>query len=298
MEFKKVKKFNKFIIYEKCDQIVRLTLNKPEKMNAFFFIEPESQDMIEFNAALDEAARDDSVKVLILAGAGDNFCVGEELAVVGEQYGKNFAYQPGFSASQRKRIWVDVKGFQFFEKLMWYPKVTIARVQGRSVGVGSDMVLLCDLAIASEDASISFIEESLVFGGMSFPLRILHLGPKRWRELAYTGRKLPAREAKEVGIFNTVVPLEELDKEVERWAKAVCLMPADAIALGKATSMLSYDMMGMGTQPHLIGIMHAFGTNIHFEPGEWNLFRERAKKPLREALRERNKRYKDLGFEV
>ena len=296
-QWTKVKDYSMYI-YEKKGKIARVTMNKPEKMNAIFFMEPNSVDMLEFNEIMDDVTHDHDLKVMILKGAGGNFCVGEELVVVGEQYGKDFAHKTGAKKSAQKTLQVDKEAFSFFNKVLWNPRITIAQVEGRSMGVGSDFILCCDLAIASENASISFAEESIAFGGMSFPMRIAALGLKRWKELAYTARRLEAKEAKEWGIFNSVVPNDKLDDEVERWAQACCLMPAEAIAFGKAASQLCMYAMGWGGLSDYVGIMHAMGTNIHFEPGEWNLFKERRDKGFRTAIHDRNKRYEDLGFKV
>jgi len=293
----KVKDYSLYI-YEKKGQMARDTINKPEKLNAIFFMEPNSVDMLEFNEILDDVIHDHDLKVMILAGAGKHFCAGEELVVVGEQYGKDFASKTGAKKSAQKTIQVDKEAFSFFNKILWNPRITIAQIQGRAIGVGSDFVLCSDLAIASEDASISFAEESLAFGGMTFQMRMAHLGPKRWRELAYTARRLEATEAKDWGVFNSVVPGDKLDEEVERWAQACCLMPAEAIAFGKAASQLCLYAMGWGGLSDYVGIMHAMGTNIHFNPGEWNLFKERRDKGFRQAIHERNKRYEDLGFKI
>jgi enoyl-CoA hydratase len=296
-EWVKVKDYQLYI-YEKKGQMARVTINKPHKFNAIFFMEPGSIDMIELNEIMDDVIHDHNLKVMILAGAGKNFCVGEELVVVGEQYGKEFATTAGAKKSAQKTLQVDREAFSFLNKILWNPRITIAQVRGRAMGVGSDFVLCCDLAIASENGSIGFAEESLAFGGMGFPMRIAALGPKRWKELAYTARRLEALEAKEWGVFNAVVPDDKLEDEVERWAQACCLMPAEAIAYGKAASQLSLYAMGWGGLTDYIGITHAMGTNIHFSPGEWNLFKERRDKGFRQAIHERNKRYEDLGFKV
>lgn len=296
-EWVKVKDYSMYI-YEKKGQMARVTMNKPEKMNAIFVMEPRSVDMIEFNEILDDVIHDHNLKVMILTGAGKHFCVGEDLVVVGEQYGKEFAHKAGAKKSAQMTIQVDKEAFSIFNKLLWNPRITIAQVRGRAMGVGSDFILCCDLAIASEDASISFAEESIAFGGMGFPLRVVQLGLKRWHELAYTARRLEAKEAKEWCLINSVVPGDRLEEEVERWAQACCLMPAEAIAFGKAASQLSLYQMGWGGLTDLIGITHAMGTNIHFEPEEWNLFKERRDKGFKQAIRERNKRYGDLGFKV
>lgn len=288
----------KYFIYEKNGPIARITINKPERMNAYFFMDPWSQDMKEFNEVMDKSAEDDELKVLILTGAGKHFCAGEDLVVVGEQYSQDFAHKVGAKRMARKSLRVDIKAFNFLKKIMWHPCITIAQVKGRAIGVGADMVLCCDLAVASEDAKISFVEEAIIGGGMSLPFRIMHLGPKRFRELAYTGRSLLAPEAKEWGIYNSVVPLNKLEDEALRWAKVCSLMPSDLIAYGKAASILSFNQMGYGGVFDLVGIGHMFSLNQHYLPGEWNLFRERKAKGPTVAFHERNKRYEDLGFKI
>ncbi|TAK36985.1 MAG: enoyl-CoA hydratase/isomerase family protein [Chloroflexota bacterium] len=299
LEWKRIGNYET-VIYEKeaGGQICRITLNKPERRNAFFFMDPWSQDMRELDEVFDNAAEDDQLKVLIFTGAEGNFCAGEDLVVVGEQYGEDFAKKAGTKRSIRRSRRVDVKAFKFLDKLMWHPCITIAAVQGRVIGVGSDLVLSCDLAIAADNTKLSFVEEAIIGGGMCFPLRMWHMGPKRFRELAYTGRSLVAEEAKDWGIFNSVVSLGEFEGEVERWAKVCSLMPSDLIAYGKAVSQLSFNQLGYGGQPDLIAVSHMMALNQHYQPGEWSLFKERRDKGLTKAVHERNKRYEELGFKI
>ena len=157
----------KYIIYEKEGNIARITLNKPDVLNAMTFIgsKEATVDTDEVWAAYDEAAADDDVKVVIIKGAGRAFCVGHDLTKVGFVYGfgtKSDDRKP----SQRIRLNYDRKTLDNGLKLLHHPKITISQTHGYVSGSGATLFMMgSDIAITSDDAQIGFTEQRLGFAG-------------------------------------------------------------------------------------------------------------------------------------
>ena len=125
---------------------------------------------------------------------------------------------------------------------------------------------------------------------------MLHLGPKKTRELMLTGGYLTAQEAKEHGMVNSVVPDDKLEEETLRWAKMVCLHSADGLFNAKMLMQLIYEAMGVGTANQGLAISHSLFTNLVWHPGEFNFLKLRNQVGAREAFRQREARWSDLGF--
>ena len=285
----------KYIIYEKEGNIARITLNKPEKMNAFSFLGGDDAD--EFHHAFADAAEDDDIKVVILKGSGKAFCVGHDLSKVGFVYGMGTG-QPGERRpSQRIRLWTDKSGFHDkMMRLFLHPKITIAQVHGYAIAGGMGLALNCDLIVAAEDARIGFTEQRLGFAGSAAGVISLvrSIGLKRTMDLLLTGRVIDGKEAARIGLVTKAVPADKLDEEVERLAKAMTLLPRDGIAIGKATRHLIYEQLGLLSDFVYIYYSHTFFTNLRWEPDEYNFFKERRDRGTKVGFKERDERYKGL----
>ena len=196
------------IIYDKPEEgIARITLNRPEARNAL------SLRLIdEVYAAAEEAARDDSISVLIYRGNGPSFCAGrdfKERAAIRAQTGMDIAREiPGKG-----------HGFLGFGRETWlHPKCTIAQVHGFALGGGDLLASGCDITVASEDAKFGFPE--IRYGGLTSGWFWNWLmGPKKYKEYMLTGRNIDAREAYEIGLINHVVSLEQLEPTVMSLAR-------------------------------------------------------------------------------
>jgi len=286
----------KYIIYEKEGNIARLTFNKPEKMNTYTFI-GRGEDAAEIYDALDDAAEDDDIKVVILKGAGRAFSAGHDLTKVGFIYGfgtKSEDRRP----SQRIRLSMDKVGFaDDFKKLFLHPKITIAQIHGYCVGGGLLFVQFCDMAIAAEDAQIGHTEQRLGFAGSGVP-NITHLimtiGLKRALDLLLTGRLVDGKEAETIGLVNRAVPADKLGEETDKLAKALALLPRDGIAIGKATRHLIYERLGLIDSFTHGYITHTMFTNLRWEPDEYNFFKERRDKGAKTGFHGRDERYAGL----
>ena len=279
------------IIFEKDDGIARITLNVPEKLN------PVGQVMIdEISYALEDAAEDERVKVVIFKAAGRAFSAGHSLNDFGNWYGLS-PDKKKRKESQEFKLRRDRKMSEFYRKIYTHPKVTIAQVNGLAVGAGLYLSILREITIAAERATFSHAEMRLGHGGTTYilPIEFALIGVKKCRELMLTGEPIDAKEAKEIGMVNRVVPDDKLEEEVMRIAKVICLNPADGIAIGKAHMHLALDAMGIGQAFSSGYILHALFNNLRLQPDEFNYFKVAAEKGLKEAAHERDARYEALG---
>ena len=285
------------LIYEKEDfeegSMVTLTMNKPETLNAL---------NIEFSREIDEALteveQDDDVKVVVFKGSGKSFSSGYDLERVYFVYGGGTGKVEDKSRrpSQRSRLAYDRWRSESLRRIFLLNKITIAQVHGYCIGGGLYMSLCCDMTIAAEDAKIGHSEQRLGFSGAMyvFPIEVALIGQKRARELLLTGKLIDGKEAERIGLVNQVVPADQLEAETRKLARSMTLLPRDGIAIGKATARLAYDSMGLSSAFGQGYLGHTLFTNIRYEPGEFNFIKRRRDVGMREAVKERDARYKGL----
>ena len=198
------------LIVERTGAVATLTLNRPGARNALDLA--MRQEML---AALDEVEADDSVRVLILTGAGEHFCAGGDV--------KSMRERRQTAAEGRRRVQLLNTMVQ---RLVDFPRPTIAMVDGYAVGAGTNLALCCDLVIASDRAKFGELFNKIGLapdgGGTWFLPRLVGLA--RAKELIFTGDIFDAAEAARIGLVTRVVPAAEL--------RAVTRALADRIAAG------------------------------------------------------------------
>ncbi len=227
------------IVYEKStDGIAKITINRPQVRNAFRPL--TVQEMI---SALADARYDPKIGVIILTGKGDlAFCSGGDQKVRGNYGG----YKDEFGVHH-----LNVLDFQ--RQIRTCPKPVIAMVAGYAVGGGHVLHLMCDLTIAAENAK--FGQTGPRVGsfdggwGASYMARIV--GQKKAREIWFLCRMYSAKEALEMGLVNTVVPLADLEKETVRWCREILQNSPIAIRCMKAA--LNADCDGQAGLQELAG---------------------------------------------
>jgi len=194
------------IIYDKSENVAWITLNRPEVRNAI------SDTMVsELIQALEDARDDSTVRVIVLTGAGnDVFCAGADV--------KKFLDLS--AADQLARHWrpspiLAVRNI---------PKPVIAMVNGLAYGGGCELVLSCDMAIASDNAKFGQLEilVGLMAGAGATQILPRLIGEKKTKELLYTGRTLTASEALNIGLINQVVPQAELREATNKLVATLC----------------------------------------------------------------------------
>lgn len=219
------------ILLERHDAVALLTLNRKARLNAM-----NATMLHEFHRAMDELEADDTVRAVVLTGAGASFCSGFDLQ-------EQAARPPAGVAEWRSVLRRDFAAIMRF----WHsPKPTIAAVRGACLAGGCELALACDITIAAEDAV--FGEPELRFGaGIVVMLLPWLVGPKRAKQIILTGDdKISARRAEAMGLVNEVVPVgTELDRALKI---AADLAVIDAMALRETKRALNraYEIMGMG----------------------------------------------------
>ncbi len=195
-----------------------LTLNTPKAFNAL------SEAMLAaLSSALDEVARDESARLVVLAAAGKAFCAGHNLKEM-KAHPSLAYYQQLFAQCSRMMM-----------QIQRLPVPVIARVQGLATAAGCQLVAQCDLAVAVEEArfGVNGIDVGLFCATPSVPL-VRNVPTKVAMEMLLTGEFMSAQEARARGLVNRVVAADALDAEVERLAASILAKPREAIAMGKA----------------------------------------------------------------
>jgi naphthoate synthase len=200
------------IRYEKADGIARITINRPEKRNAF---RPET--IMQMYEAFIDAREDPTVAVVLLTGAGPHtdgkyaFCAG------GDQSVRGHAGYIGGDGVPR----LNVLDLQKLIRSM--PKVVIALVAGYAIGGGHVLHLVCDLTIAADNGIFGQVGPRMgsFDGGFGSSYLARIVGQKKAREIWYLCRQYDAKQALEMGLVNTVVPVAQLEAEGVKWAKEI-----------------------------------------------------------------------------
>ncbi len=268
---------------EKQPQIVYITLNRPEKANAISIGRGEMTQ--EIKDAMDMVNEDNELKVVIFRGAGDNFSAGYDLEQVYRVYGGT----PTFRPYQRSRLIIDdTQILGFIRAILACTKITLAQVHGWCIEAGMWIPEACDIAIAANNAKFAHRGQRLAFGGVPLtPLELLGGHAKKVRELLITGRTISGIEAETIGIITKAVPPEDLESEVYNLAKAICVMPRDAVVIGKLATRHTYDQVGVLNLDSSI-VYHTLGTNIRYGEDEKDLMFLRGREKTgsaREAFR-------------
>jgi 2-(1,2-epoxy-1,2-dihydrophenyl)acetyl-CoA isomerase len=212
---------DRFVQVSVADGTCRLVLDRPEVLNSFH--RPMAAQLHE---ALDAAAADAAVRVVVLTGAGRAFCAGQDLAAVLPQPG-----QPDPDLGDVVRDCYN----PVVRALRALPKPVVAAVNGVAAGAGANLAFACDFVVAAESASFiqSFCHVGLIpdSGGTWMLPRLVGLA--RATQLAMLGEKLPARRAHEWGMIYQVVPADELAAAAGALAARLAAMPTRGLALTK-----------------------------------------------------------------
>ena len=212
------------IIYEKSGHVATVTLNRPQKLNAY------SEIMVhEVLAALGDARDDDEIRAVIITGAGRGFCSGGDIA-------RDFQY-PARYRGHRMESMLEMREnmHELVKFLQRFDKPTIAAVNGPAVAGGLTLALSCDFRIAAESARLG--DTSLKFalipdegGAYLFPR---FLGLEKALKMSLLSEVYPARQALELGLVTEVVPDAELKSRARHWAERLAAGPPIAIRITK-----------------------------------------------------------------
>ncbi|MBV8691909.1 MAG: enoyl-CoA hydratase [Actinobacteria bacterium] len=226
------------VLYEVDGNVATITMNRPEMANA------QNTGLIDdLDAAFDEADADDTVHVVVLAGAGKHFNSGHDLkALVGQA-----------EADEWRRMRDTPEGKFRHEKVMYFDrcvkiynfrKPTIAAVQGSCVAAGLMLACMCDLIVAADDAVFSNPVLKMTGAGVELLVEPWEIGPRKAKEFMLTGDKIDAQEAWRLGLVNRVVPRDELASAVAALAAQIALVPPTTAQVVKESINHTMELQG------------------------------------------------------
>ncbi|MBP6852768.1 MAG: enoyl-CoA hydratase [Rhodoferax sp.] len=234
------------VLYGVQDGIATVTMNRPAFNNA-----QNSQMTYALDDAFRRAVDDDTVKVIVLAGAGKHFSAGHDIGTPGRDINKPF---------ERRHLWWDHTNKPGAEQLYareqevylgmcrrWrdIPKPTIAMVQGACIAGGLMLAWICDLIVASDDA---FFQDPVVrmgIPGVEYFAHAHELHPRIAKEFLFLGERMEAQRACAMGMVNKVVPRAELADAVMVWARRIATQPRLGLSLTKTVIHRAEDLQGL-----------------------------------------------------
>jgi enoyl-CoA hydratase len=232
------------VSYEKDGRIGRITLDRPEVMNAISLEMPG-----QIAAAVAEAEADPEVHVMVLSGAGKAFCAGYDLAA--------FAEAPGGNPGVQEMPWDPMQDYRFmwrftqdFMSLFRAMKPVVCKVHGFAVAGGSDIALCADLTVMSEEAEIGYMP-ARVWGSPTTQMWVYRVGMEKAKRMLLTGDKITGREAADMGLVLKAVPAADLEDEVERLAARMASVPINQLAMQKMVINQAIEAMGLNETQRL-----------------------------------------------
>ena len=245
--------------YEADGRVARITLNRPERLNAI-----DSKMPREIRQAVEQANDDDRVHVIILQGAGRAFCAGYDLKAFAERKGE---------WSQDEMPWDPMKDYKgmkrntddFFSLWRSY-KPTICKVQGYAVAGGSDIALCCDIVVMADDARIGYMP-ARVWGCPTTAMWVFRLGAEKAKRMLLTGDTIDGKTAAEWGLVYQSVPEAELDGAVNALAERMASVPKNQLMMQKLMINQAYENMGLGNTQMIATLFD--GITRHSPEGFW-----------------------------
>src|SRR5580693_6574054 len=220
------------VVYERVEEkIFRLTLNRPEKLNALSL-----KLLSEFDQVLNEFEADRDASVLIVRGAGRAFCAGYDLQGT-QQPGSGFTV-----SSDRINLHKIIDRWQ---RLWAIGKPTIAQVHGYCLAGATELAGHCDLVFASEDAQFGHPAGRSLGILPTLSMWPVLMGPRKTKEYFFTGDYMPAKEALEWHLINRMFPKDKLEEETLNYARRAAMVPAELLMLHKAAVNRFYDILGL-----------------------------------------------------
>ena len=249
------------IAYRTDGRIARITLDRPERLNAIDDHMPR-----EIRLAVDEANADPAVHVIVVEGAGRAFCAGYDL--------KRYAERADADAQASGRMpWDPMADYRMMRRntddfmALWRSyKPTIAKVQGYAVAGGSDIALSCDLVVMAEDARIGYMP-ARVWGCPTTAMWVFRLGAEKAKRLLFTGDTIDGRTAADWGLVAEAVSADDLDATVDALAERIAGVPRNQLMMQKLMINSAVDAMGLHATQTLATVFD--GIARHSPEGIW-----------------------------
>ena len=248
------------LIYETAGRIARISLNRPERLNAI-----DERMPGEIRAAVERANADDGIHVIVLQGAGRGFCSGYDLKAFAETAGEN----PGVQSMP----WDPMVDYRFMKQCtddffsLWRSyKPVICKVHGYAVAGGSDIALCADIVIMAEDAKIGY-PPARVWGCPTTAMWVFRIGAEKAKRMLLTGDLVDGRSAKEMGLVYDAVPAAELDAAVDALASRMAGVPKNQLMMQKLMINQAYENMGLASTQMIATLFD--GITRHSPEGMW-----------------------------
>jgi enoyl-CoA hydratase len=265
------------VIYEKDGRIGRITLNRPEVMNAI-----DDDLPVELAECVGQANADPGVHVIILSGAGEAFCAGYDLTFYAEGSGGQVIQDMPWDPM--KDYTFMMRNTEMFMSLWRSYRPVICKVHGYAVAGGSDIALCADMIVMSADARIGYMP-TRVWGCPTTAMWVYRLGPERAKRMLFTGDKITGSEAERLGLVLKAVPPDQLDAEVEALAERIAGVPVNQLMMQKLVVNQAIEAMGLRNTQALATVFD--GITRHSPEGV-NFKRRAETVGWKQAVRERD----------
>ncbi|WP_327098786.1 enoyl-CoA hydratase/isomerase family protein [Nocardia vinacea] len=271
-------------------RIATVTLNNPSRRNSY---DAAMRDGLA--RYLDQIAEDDDITVVLLRGAGGVFSTGADMNNAYGWYGEgagNGKRPTKSRPSQRRRLTVDRKSFDFYHNFLGFPKVTVGEISGYALGGGFEMALMTDISVIARDTKIGMPATRFLGPALGSLHMFFHrLGPVLARRLLLTGDIIEAGGIEHLGVFTETCDPAAVTARARYWAEKAAKMPADGVVIAKEAFRLVEQSQAYQGEEVASYLFHAFGTNLQFAPGEFNFVKTRAEHGTKEAFRLRDEHF-------
>jgi enoyl-CoA hydratase len=266
------------VLYERDGRIARITLNRPEVLNAIDDDVPR-----ELAEAVGRADADSGAHVIVLAGAGRAFCAGYDLLRYAEaesasRYTQEMPWDP------MQDYGTMMRNTECFMSLFRSKRPVICKVHGFAVAGGSDIALCSDLIVMAEEARIGYMPVR-VWGCPTTAMWLYRLGPEKAKRMLFTGDKIDGREAERLGLVLKAVPADRLDEEVDALAHRIAGIPQNQLTMQKLMVNQALANMGLHTTQMIATVFD--GITRHTREG-LNFKRRAAEVGWKQAVDERD----------
>ncbi len=276
-------------------RIATITFNNPKQRNSY-----DAAMRDEIARHLDTVADDDDITVVLLRGAEGVFSTGADMNNAYGWYGDERSREEQSAGaeessprksrpSQRRRLTVDRKSFDFYHNFLGFPKVTVGEISGYALGGGFEMALMTDISVIARDTKIGMPATRFLGPALGSLHMFFHrLGPVLARRMLLTGDIIEAGAVEHLGVFTDTCDADKVAARARYWAQKAAKMPADGVVIAKEAFRWVEQSQAYQGEEVASYMFHAYGTNLQFSPGEFNFVKTRAQHGTKEAFRLRD----------
>jgi enoyl-CoA hydratase/carnithine racemase len=240
------------VTFEVADAVGIITLDRPEAANA-----QTPKVLEELDLAWQSADHDPEVKVIVLRSTGKHFSAGHDMAPKDPDEVKSAGRD--VSTPEGHYDWENRHYLHYAKAWRDVPKPSIAAVQGKCIAAGLMLCWPCDLIVAADNAQFSDPVLAMGICGVELHAHTWELGPRKAKELLFTGAPITAEEARQLGMVNKVVPLDELESATLEMANRIALVDPFALRMAKRAVNHTMDIQGYTNAIDSVFDMHHFG---------------------------------------